>query len=73
MSDHEYKIEKNVPYIAACGKFSRFPLKQMEVGDSFVFDEKDSGSIRSACSWFGKRYNMKFSVRAKVRRCWRVK
>jgi hypothetical protein len=35
-----YKIEKHVPIPAVRGAGSKFPLEQMEVGDSFVVDIK---------------------------------
>lgn len=62
--------------------FSRYPIKQMEVGDSFVHIDKDAVSMRSF--WdringlvysYGKRYGFKMRIRKvsdKSARVWRV-
>ena len=57
-----YKIDKNVPIEGL--KHFRYPMKLMEIGDSFFVPDHDLAKgydpRRSAYRW-GKRYGKKFS------------
>ena len=57
----QMKIEKGIPMPTRLR--SKYPFKEMEVGDSFQVGEEMKETIRSASSIFGARNNMKFSVR----------
>lgn len=43
---------------------SIYPLAQMEVGDSFVVQDKSPRTVRSAVAAFQKRFAAKFAVRS---------
>ncbi len=72
-------IEKGVPIPSTALKI-RYPLADMNVGDSFLVPDDTSGAgpahlrVRAAVSHFSKRNNKRFIVR-KVEgghRCWRI-
>lgn len=71
MSD--YKIEKNIPLPPTARPSNRFRFGEMEVGDSFQVDADDVAQARTAASWYGKRNDMKFTIRRYKDgfRCWR--
>lgn len=61
------EIERGVP-LTVRGRVTkyRFPLGEMEVGDSFYFDPKGAGVLgtaRSLISRYGKTFNRKFATR----------
>jgi hypothetical protein len=69
-------IDKGIPAPTtkgrAVGVGSKYGFHRMEVGDSFVVENKN---VISAASWFGKRNNQEFIVR-KINgsyRVWRTK
>ena len=71
-----YKVEKNVPMPTYSGKkgVSKYPFKEMEVGDSFEF-KGSKPTIDAAVNRFSKILDYKFTVR-KVEngfRIWRTK
>jgi len=71
----EYKIESGIPQPPSLSGRKKYPLREMEVGDSFVVDADQHTRLMSAVAYFGKRNNRKYSIR-KVDgslRCWRVK
>lgn len=67
-------IEKNVP-LPTFGQRKIYPLKEMEVGDSFLEDDltKDN-NLRNAASRCGRTYKRKYTVRrdGDGLRCWRT-
>lgn len=70
----EFKIEKGVkapPLL--CGPYSRYPFRDMKVGDSFVVaaDETAGTRVRSASRQYGLRHQMRFSVRRMPNGDWR--
>lgn len=71
-----YLIEKNIPV----GKFlyDKYPLKEMDIGDSFFIDTNNDDKIRSLRTYankYGKQNDKKFIVRKYENgfRCWRIK
>jgi hypothetical protein len=68
------KIEKDIP-VPSHGN-SKWPFKDMEIGDSFAVNESERSPLAGAAYDYGKRNNMKFLTRkvpgAQVR-CWRIK
>jgi hypothetical protein len=72
----EYKIESGVK-IPARHHRTKYPLRDMAVGDSFAIDASEIGTLRSAVSYFGLRNNRKYSIRCtdpikREFRCWRI-
>lgn len=76
------KIDKGVPVPAkynGLGRAPKYPLRSMDVGDSFFVDGLDRdivgrNKLSSACSAMGKKLGMKFCV-MKVdggARVWRI-
>jgi len=58
-----YQIEKGIPLPSGC-KSCLYPLKDMEVGDSFLVEGGVDKNIRGSISnWKKKRPEMKFAVR----------
>ena len=73
-----YKVERGIkaPEIKNAGRKLRYPLDEMDVGDSFSFHEKDIQSVRSAGYAYARAHGMKFSIRKTQEgepRCWRIK
>ena len=73
----EYKIEKNIPTpINARSKGeSKYPFAQMEVGDSFVMEDRSISRANNAIHLFRKKFpEKKFVVRAVDAgfRIWRI-
>ena len=71
-------VDKNRPIPPLTNR--RYPFGQMEVGDSFWLpigqnEEQTKNNIRCAASAYGRRKNMRFSVRKSEGglRVWRVK
>ena len=58
----QFQIEKGVPIPGAGRSAAKYPLAEMEVGDSF-FTDVERDRIYTAVSYFGYRNNKKFSVR----------
>ena len=67
------KIEKGVP-IPTRSHGYKYPLPEMEVGDSFVANYERERTIRASIYAFGKKLNRKFIVRREGNtiRVWRV-
>ncbi|CAB4164184.1 hypothetical protein UFOVP826_7 [uncultured Caudovirales phage] len=69
------KIEKGVPVEkTSVRKTIKYPWKQMEIGDSFVFpDDVGPIAISSNVAASNRRYKpKKFEYSQTTRRCWRV-
>lgn len=68
-----YKIEKAIPIPKAeQGRKQMYPFGEMKVGDSFTFPEEKLGSVSQSAHTYGYRNGVKFSVRKKHLRVWRV-
>jgi len=71
----QFPIEKDIPFFpAGFGYF--YPFEKMETGDSFRFVSDIVKKVAPAASSYGKRHNMKFSIRKtddNSYRCWRIK
>jgi len=70
------KIEKGIKIPVTYDQYSKYPFRDMEVGDSFKLD-KDTNlpAIRASATHYGKRNGgKKFSIRKFENgyRCWRV-
>lgn len=72
------KIDKGIPVPSPQrGKTSKYPYRDMLVGDSF-FTTRDQSSIGSTAKAYGNRNRMKFTTRVVVEngvkgtRVWRV-
>ena len=68
-----YTIEKNVPMPERKSK-SRFPLAQMQVGDSFAIPPTDYNTARTICFNYCKKNTQVFKVikRGEEIRVWRT-
>lgn len=77
MKNGEFKIEKRVPLPSPRkhGGESKYPFRDMEVGDSFIVKGSDGNSIRSTASNAGRRLGRKFTVANEEdgHRIWRIK
>lgn len=64
------KIDKNVPLP------SKWPFKDMQVGDSFAVPEGvGRTTVSIAAMRYGRKHKMKFTVRIvadRTLRCWRI-
>lgn len=73
-----FEIDSNVPIPSpqATGRHSRYPFREMKIGDSFLVpNEHDSVRVRSSASYFGIRNKeYRFIVRKDTGgvRVWRV-
>lgn len=74
---NKYIIEKAIPFPEKHeNKQERFPLLQMEVGDSFKFDGTVLTSIRSAFYRLENKIGKKFTaleIEPGIYRAWRIK
>lgn len=75
--DTQYKIESGVAMPQTRGRPRKYPLMEIQVGDSFAVERIQVDTIRSAVSWFGRHNNRKYSIRCvdPVKgeyRCWRA-
>jgi hypothetical protein len=77
-----FKIDKSIEIPNEVSSYSKYPLAEMEVGDSFLFemekyDKKKRSRLASAVSIFSKRSEngAKFSIRriGEDVRVWRIK
>lgn len=70
----EIKVEKGIP-LPISFQAQRYPFDKMDIGDSFFIEKVEAQRLSAAASLYGKRNNMKFSVRSidNGYRCWRVK
>lgn len=70
-----YKIERNIPVPSRTGRPSKYPFKDMKIGDSFAAPSSLTSSVKTCAFRFAKNKGGKFSFRVhdgKVR-CWRIK
>lgn len=72
-----YQIEKNValPALHGAPNRSKYPFREMDVGDSFAAPDEDKERLRCAASSAGIRLGRKFSIRKQddgSLRCWRL-
>jgi hypothetical protein len=54
---------------------TRYPFRDMSVGDSFIVDDATRANVANAAVAYGRRHNCKFTVRQAgngAYRCWRV-
>lgn len=51
------------PPKAPRGSKSRYPLLDLEIGDSFVVPAENAGGVRTTAYQVAKRYGVKFSTR----------
>lgn len=73
-----YPIEKGVPlpdHQRRGSQNSRYPFPDMEVGDSFAFEEHEHRRVAQAAHAYKKRTGRGFTVRRVDGggRCWRIK
>jgi hypothetical protein len=73
------EIEKGIP-LPPAGTGShpnrKYPLTEMKIGDSFLIQKGNQGSIRSHMTRQGRLLGRSFSVRQQTDgsfRCWRVR
>ena len=70
------RIDRGLPLPSARAVASKYPLRAMEVGDSFAVPaDTPFGRIATAAFYFGKRNNRKYAVRTQPDgslRCWRI-
>lgn len=68
--DSNIPVPKKGPY----GAMLRYPFPNMSIGDSFRVENSQELSCRTAGCAYGKRHNMKFTVRKyeDAYRCWRI-
>jgi hypothetical protein len=72
-----FKVEKNVARqgFGKGDQTRKYPFPEMEVGDSFHFQQRDSRVGTAAYAWGKANGGKKFSVRKQADgtyRCWRV-
>lgn len=73
------KISKGVPFpgrTKAPGRPTKYPWREMAVGDSFPVHIHDVGTVRVSAKRYGDRHGLEFAV-AKIAetgeyRCWRL-
>ena len=51
------------PAKAPRGSKSRYPLLDLEIGDSFVVEPQHAGGVRTTAYQVAKRYDVKFTTR----------
>ena len=73
----QYKIEHGITMPEPRGRYPKYPLAEMQVGDSFAISEGDVAKLRVAVSHFGTRKGRKYSIRCidpvkHEYRCWRI-
>lgn len=75
MQTNAFTIEKNVPLPRKCQRAIKYPLADMEVGDSFVVPLSERQRVTNTAHMFAKRNGGKFASRkidAETARIWRV-
>ena len=67
-----YQVEKGVPVPEVS---SKYPFKQMDVGDSFVFELDKKKQVSAAANHYAKKTGFGFTIREDGDgfRIWRVK
>jgi len=67
------KIDKNIPIPGKIGA-TKYPFREMDVGDSFEVSRENLTAVRNAAGQAGLRLGRKYSVKAfnGSHRCWRV-
>ena len=63
----KFKIEKDIPLPPK----TKYPFPQMEVGDSFSFNEDDSIAVKSSVCFYSRKTGKKFRI-AQKNRVWRI-
>lgn len=73
-SSNAVTVEKGVPIPPKKGAPSLYPLREMEVGDSFGLDFASIRKVRSAVVYEQQRSSRRFTVRTLPTeiRCWRT-
>lgn len=67
------KIDKDVPLVG--DRRINWPMRIMEVGDSFEIPDKRLNTVKSLCNRVAKNKGKKFTVRKQENgkyRCWRI-
>jgi hypothetical protein len=77
MMEAQYKIDRGVAMPESRGRRRKYPLAEMQVGDSFTVNRNEVDALRTAASWFGRRNGRKYSIRCVdpikgEYRCWRI-
>jgi hypothetical protein len=68
----KYKIDKNILRPNRPSAYEkRYPLGEMEPGDSFTFAEEDKKDIANAAQYVKRKTGMRFSIQGL--RIWRIK
>ena len=65
----KYKVDKNIPMPPPL-YLSVYPWRDMEVGDSFKFEDEEKQKISDSAYSYGRRNNKKFAIRGN--RVWRI-
>lgn len=74
----EIKIEKGVPMPTRAPYKTKYPVRGMEVGDSFFVQKNGTGltdvAVRNAVRQAGNRHGYKMATRSQdgAWRCWRI-
>jgi len=74
-----YEIEKGIPIPVKRGEIARYPLRTMNVGDSFVISVKERSAVSTRAHDMKRLYGLCFTVRRVVEngitqyRVWRTK
>lgn len=68
------QVDKNIPLPNAKTSGNKYPWRQMEVGDSFLVQNREHANVCSVAANAGKRYGMKFATRKEADgvRVWRI-
>lgn len=67
------EIKKGIPIPV---KKEKYPFRDMEIGDCFEFPKEKYNTINSACQFYAKKHNVKFTVRnidGNIIGVWRIK
>lgn len=68
----EFKIDKDVPYPEQSTRATKYPIKVMKVGDSFVAGEAHRNAIQSSARYWGVKVSAR-KIDDKNIRVWRIK
>lgn len=70
----EIKIEKGIPVPKDLRTVKKYPVAELEVGDSFFVPNMTSASLGGTTSYYARKHNRKFTIRNEGTGCrvWRV-
>ena len=69
------KIDSDVPLPSVRkSRVSKWPFRDMEIGDSFEFPAEKRTSVSACCTYHSKQLGRKYATRSidGVYRCWRT-